>query len=322
MRRSPLPPPRSVDRVAADEPPHRRSLEAPRAARPRLRRWFDPASGWFRRLERGVSHWLTRNFYPRVPGISLPYSLILDRQLTLSETRVELPELPPAFCGLRILLMTDIHAGPFVSPAAVRRCFARLLTVEPDLILIGGDLAMSRLEDLEPHGESFARLRAPLGVFAVLGNHDHYTGDPGRLGRMIEEWGIELLHNRSTSLELDGARLSIAGVDDLRCGEPDLDAALSGAGAPTILVSHNPDLFFEASRRGVALMLSGHTHAGQVRIPGLPVLVRQSRYRLDEGRYRAADSELIVSRGLGTVGIPLRLFCPPEAVLITLARRR
>jgi len=265
---------------------------------------------------------LTRHLYPRIPGISWPYSQILDRQLSLSETRVELPGLPEPFEGTRLLLITDIHVGPFVSPASVRRCFARLLAVEPDVILVGGDLAMSSLTDLTTHLDSFAMLQAPLGAFAVLGNHDHYTEDPDELCRKIEACGIEVLHNRSTQLSRGGARLSIAGVDDLRAGNPDLAAALVQAGAPTILLSHNPDLFFEARRRGVALTLSGHTHAGQVRIPGLPVLVRQSRYRLDEGRYRAGASELIVSRGLGTVGLPIRICCPPEAVLITLARRR
>ncbi len=85
-----------------------------------------------------------------------------------------------------------------------------------------------------------------------------------------------------------------------------------------ILLSHNPDLVFDAARHGVALVLSGHTHGGQIRIPGLPVLVRQSRYRLDEGRFRCGPTELIVSRGLGAVALPWRTACPPEAVLITL----
>jgi len=87
---------------------------------------------------------------------------------------------------------------------------------------------------------------------------------------------------------------------------------------PILLLSHNPDILFEASRRGVALVLSGHTHGGQIRIPGLPVLVRQSRYRLDEGRYETEGTELVVSRGLGVSGVPLRFACPPEAVFLRL----
>jgi predicted MPP superfamily phosphohydrolase len=126
-------------------------------------------------------------------------------------------------------------------------------------------------------------------------------------------------------LEKSGSRLALAGIDDWNFGKPRLDRALDEArrlapGAPVVLVSHNPDAFFDAAARGVALMLSGHTHGGQVRIPGRPVLVRMSRYRLDEGRYERSGAQLVVSRGLGVSGIPLRLFCPPEALLVTLRR--
>ena len=112
--------------------------------------------------------------------------------------------------------------------------------------------------------------------------------------------------------------LALAGVDDMLVGSPDLDLALRHTEPPVILLCHHPDLLFEAARHGVSLMLSGHTHAGQIRIPGFPVLVRQSRYRLDEGRYRYRETELVVSRGIGAVGVPFRLACPPEAVLLTL----
>ncbi len=121
----------------------------------------------------------------------------------------------------------------------------------------------------------------------------------------------------------DGAVLALAGVDDLVRGRPDLDAALDAAaarapGAPVLLLSHNPDIFFEAARRGVGVVAAGHTHGGQIRPAGIPLLFRQSRYRLDEGRYRFGRSELVVSRGLGAAGLPLRVACPPEAVLLTL----
>jgi predicted MPP superfamily phosphohydrolase len=268
-----------------------------------------------------VSHFLSRRLYPRIPGIELPYDWLLTRQLTLSEGDVRLADLPQPFDGLKLLLITDPHAGPFVSPRALRQAMARLQLLQPDLILLGGDITSSRTRELTAHREAFALLHAPLGVYAVLGNHDHYSDRPDRVRRGLQELGIEVLHNRSVRLDRGGARLSLAGVDDWLLGEPDLDAALAEVAAPTILLSHNPDLFFEAARRGVALTLSGHTHGGQIRVPGLPVLVRQSRYRLDEGRFRSGVSELIVSRGIGAVGLPWRCFCPPEAVLITLRGR-
>jgi len=197
-----------------------------------------------------------------------------------------------------------------------------LTALEPDLILLGGDLVTSCVHEFESQREAFGELRAPLGIFAVLGNHDHYSAEPQRMRESLTQAGIEVLHNRRVTLRRGAGHLDLAGVDDLLLGQPDLDAALEGGKGPVMLLSHNPDLFFEAARRGVELTLSGHTHAGQVRIPGLPVLVRQSRYRLDEGRYRTDASELIVSRGLGTVGVPFRLACAPEALLIRLRATR
>lgn len=316
----------SVDVVAAAAPetavvaPPRDHLSDPATAHPRRRPMFSPKRGWFRRLERGVSHWLSRRVYPWVPGIDLPYGQILKHGLRLSEAEIELPDLPAPFHGTRLLLISDTHSGPFVSPGALSDALARLQALAPDLIVLAGDLTSSQPCELEQTRDAYRQLRAPLGVYATLGNHDHYSGEPERLREIIEGLGIEVLHNRAVQIEREGASLSLAGVDDLLLGEPDLDAALRGTVAPVILVSHNPDLFFEAARRGVSLVLSGHTHAGQIRMPGLPVLARQSRYRLDEGRYRVGDSELVVSRGLGAVGLPLRLWCPPEAVLLTLRR--
>jgi len=256
----------------------------------------------------------------RVPGLSLVYDRILRAQLTLSEAEIELPDLPLAFDGLRLLLITDVHAGPFVSRRTLARTFHRLMELKPDLILLGGDLTTCRVHEYAANLEAFDLLHAPLGVFAVMGNHDYYNKRPETLLRNIEASGIPVLQNRSVELLRNGQSLSLAGVDDLLLGRPDLEAALAGTRPPVVLLSHNPDLFFDAVRADVALMLSGHTHAGQVRLRGFPVLVRQSRYRLDEGRFRTGRTELVVSRGLGAVGVPLRAACPPEAVLLRLRR--
>jgi len=304
--------------IASAPPPFRGRLEQPAHARPRPRHLFDPDTGWLRRLERNFSIWLGRHFYPRLPWIERAYDGQLRRGLTVSEADVLLAGLPQAFEGFRILLVTDLHAGPFVSPAALRHSLERLLSLEPDVVLLGGDLTTCHLEEFVSHREAFEVLDAPHGVFGVLGNHDYYTEQAPRLRALIEQAGIRVLHNDSTELVHRGARLSLAGVDDLLRGRPDVARALRGTRPPVVLLSHNPDLFFTAAQHGVALMLSGHTHGGQMRVPGLPVLVRQSRFRLDEGRYRIGTSELVVSRGLGAVGLPWRVACPPEAVLLTL----
>ena len=298
-------------------PIDRRELDSPAQASEHRRRWFDPR-GWFRTLERAAGHHLSRHLYPRLPGLSWLYSRILEKRLSLSEASIGLRGLPRVFDGTRVLVLSDIHAGPFVSVAALERTIERLVALQPDLILVAGDLLTARVEEWSVHGSAFARLRAPLGTFAVMGNHDHYTGDVARVIESAEASGIHVLNNRSYTLRRGGETLSLAGVDDLVMGRPDLDAALAGTRDPVILVSHNPDLLFDAARRGVALMLSGHTHGGQIRLPGLPVLVRQSRYRLDEGRFEIGDTQAIVTRGLGSVGVPLRFRCPPEALWLTL----
>jgi predicted MPP superfamily phosphohydrolase len=332
MRRIQLNPPRAVLTQALPDatgswtgrirarPPARDDLERAAPARERRRALFHPKRGWLRRLERAASHWLSREVYHRVPWIHLPYDRQLCRRLTLSQAEIALERLPPAFDGLRVLFVSDLHAGPFVAPGVLVDTLSRLQAVEPDVILLGGDLTTSCARELCSHRVAFESLHAPLGVFAVLGNHDHYSHEPARLRALLEAVGITVLHNRSVTLRRNGARLDLAGVDDLLLGDPDLPAALESTRPPVVLLSHNPDLFFEAARRGVALTLAGHTHGGQIRLPGLPVLVRQSRYRLDEGRYRSGDSELVVSRGLGAVGLPWRAACPPEAVLIRLRR--
>jgi predicted MPP superfamily phosphohydrolase len=324
MRQTLLDPPRQVaTRRKPEAWAGQLALLAPPARiAPRLRWLFHPERGWVRRLERRASRILSATVYPRIPGITRSYDHVLREQLSLSHAEVVVPRLPSAFVGLRVLLLSDVHAGPFVSPGALAGAFARLLALAPDLIVIAGDLVTCRLGEFQQHRHAFAMLRAPLGVFAVLGNHDHYTEDTRTLCGLIEETGVTLLVNRSVELRREGASLTLAGVDDLLMGEPLLDAALAGTHPPVILLSHNPDLFFEAVRYGVSLMLAGHTHGGQIRIPGWPVLVRQSRYGLDQGRFIAGETELVVSRGLGATGVPWRAACPPEAVLLSLRDER
>jgi predicted MPP superfamily phosphohydrolase len=271
-------------------------------------------------LERGVNQYLAKNLHPWIPGVSWLYGLHLDRLLTVAEGEVRLPGLPAAFDGMTVLLITDIHAGPFLAPRSLLRTFDRFLSLKPDLVLLGGDLITVDEGDFIPHAPAFEALEAPLGVFAVLGNHDYYGGDPDRLRHLMTEVGIQVLHNRSVVLERGGDRLVLAGIDDLNAGQPDLKSALAGApaGVPLVLLSHNPDVIFEAARRGVDLVLSGHTHGGQIRLPGFGALVRMSRYGLDGGIYATGGSQLVVSRGLGVTGLPLRTFCPPEAVFLRL----
>jgi predicted MPP superfamily phosphohydrolase len=319
MRRRTLDPPRP----AAHGPVVHVPLDAPHEASPVPRPHFDPKRGWFRRIERATSLFLSRSVWPRCPGVTLPYGFILGRHLTVGEANVAVPGLPAAFDGTTLLFVSDVHAGPFLSKAAFADAFERLATLRPDVVIHGGDLATTNVAEAADHRAAITALEAPLGAFAVFGNHDHYTRDVAGVGALFESCGVRVLNNTAVALERGGARIALAGIDDWNFGRPHLARALADArelapAAPVVLVSHNPDAFFEAAARGVALTLAGHTHGGQVRIPGRPVLVRMSRYRLDEGRYERDGSQIIVSRGLGVSGIPLRLFSPPEALLVTL----
>ena len=328
MRLLELPPPRRPASIPWDKPAElerpadvvrHEMLADPESTDFPRRHFLNPEDGWFRRTERAVNKFLSRRIFPRVPLIRRPYAAVLDRSLTVSEALVPLRGMGGTE-PVRALVISDIHAGPFLSPTALKRTFQRLLTLEPDLILLPGDFTTVSVGEVEEAVAALRCLRAPLGVYGVLGNHDYYTEDTNRLCRLLESSGIDLLQNRSVIVERTEARFVLGGVDDLLGGRPDFARALRArpADLPTVVLSHNPDVFPEAARRGVSLLLAGHTHGGQVRVPGLPVLVRMSRYRLDEGRYAVDDSELIVSRGLGVTGLPLRIACPPEALLVTL----
>jgi predicted MPP superfamily phosphohydrolase len=324
MRNKELEGPREVRRRRGDvHPPVRIELRGPFRARKDLRRFFDPVAGGFRRLERAVNQFLSRYVFTRIPGSEKPFDRILERSLTVAHGEVGLERLQSGLDGAGVLLITDVHAGPFVSPGTLCRTFARLKNLNPDLILLGGDLTTSRVSEIDEYAEALSLLEAPLGTWAVLGNHDHYTLDPGGVRRSLEALGIRVLHNASAIVGGAGGRIFLAGIDDLNIGNPDLGSALAGmpADVPAVLLTHNPDIVFDASEMGVDLVLAGHTHGGQIRIPGLPVLVRMSRYRLDEGRFTTDGTQLVVSRGLGVTGIPLRIACPPEAVFLRLRSR-
>ncbi len=290
------------------------------AIAPRRRRLFDPVAGRVRRVERAINRFFSREVHPRLTWIHGAYDRTLRARLQLAEATLELPGLGTGLDGCRVLLVSDLHAGPLVTEGALRATIERLTSLEPDLILLGGDFVTARVAEVEIARRALAGLAAPLGVFGVPGNHDHYACDLSTLDRGLSGAGVTLLVNRSVAIERAGATLRLAGIDDWNVGRPDLDAALAGRrpGEPVVLLSHNPDAAVEAARRGVAAVLAGHTHGGQIRIPGLPVLVRMSRYRLDEGRYRIGTTEVVVSRGLGVVGLPVRIGCPPEAALLTL----
>jgi predicted MPP superfamily phosphohydrolase len=235
------------------------------------------------------------------------------------------PNLPAPFVGKTIGILTDLHHGPYVGINFIRSAIALANTLQPDVFALLGDFAHHgpRVEEqLPPCLDALSALRAPLGVFAVPGNHDMKSA--GRAYReIIARTPLTDLTNRHQCLTCEGAELWLAGVDDLWWGRPNLRQALAGIpeGAAVILLCHNPDFAECDPEPRVGLMLSGHTHGGQVYLPlvGAPWIPSRYGEKYRGGLVQGPASRVFVSRGLGEAGVPVRINVPPEINVLTLA---
>lgn len=295
----------------------RRQLAPPRQTSGTERRWLDPKKGLFKLFERGIDRLASRYVFPHILGIWSPYSWLLPRRFSLAETSLFPPCWPRDLPRLRVLLLTDIHTGPFMRAEVLSAIVTSLMALEPDLVAIAGDIVTAYPSDLDDFLPGLANLsHAPLGAWYCFGNHDYFSAEPDGIRERLESIGISILRNRSVALTHGDSKFVLGGIDDRILGTPNWDQLLAGNGSPHLLLAHHPDFFYEAEMRKVALVLSGHTHGGQIRLPGGPPIVRQSRFCLDEGAYAHGSSLLVVSRGLGAAGLPWRIGADPEAVLI------
>ncbi len=289
----------------------------PRPMTGKRRRWLNPTRGLLKLSERAIDRVASRYVYPHVMGIWSPYSWLLPRRFSLAETTLSPPRWPKNLRRLRVLLLSDIHTGPFLKPEVLSAMAIDLMDLHPDLVVIAGDIVTGSSSELDDFLDGLAVLsHAPLGAWFCYGNHDHLNGGSEGIQERLESIGISTLKNQSVVLTHGDGRFVLGGIDDLILGAPDWDQLLAANGPPSLLLAHNPDFFYQAEARGAALVLSGHTHGGQIRFRGGPPLVRQSRFSLDEGAYSYGSSLLVVSRGLGAVGLPWRIGADPEAVLI------
>jgi len=227
--------------------------------------------------------------------------------------------------------LSDFHYDPYFSIVPLKHALQVVPGLNPDLIVLTGDFvtvpafgsdsqARHAAAAAEPCAALLAGLRARLGVFAVLGNHDG-ASDVARIVAALRAHGIEVLRNRAVELPQDGARLWLAGVDDVLEGVADLKKTLRGVprDEAVVLLAHEPDFALETAQTPVDLQLSGHSHGGQVRVPfiGAPWLPPLAR-KFPRGMYHIGDLTLYTNLGLGTVRVPARWNCPPEITLITL----
>lgn len=238
-------------------------------------------------------------------------------QIQVTHQTVYLPNLPKEFGGLRLVQLSDIHHGLYMRLEEVERAVELANKHHPDLVALTGDFVTNSPNYIAPAARALGHLRARLGVFAVLGNHDHRVGADAVEGA-LEGNGITVLRNRHVRMPQNGSGLIVAGIDDLGYNVDDLRMALLGAepGWPTILLSHNPAVLPLAMVRGVNLVISGHTHGGQVDMPRLRDFARQRGVRvpmrLRQGYDRLGQTQIYISRGLGTVVVPVRWRCPAE----------
>jgi len=285
----------------------------------REQRWLNPHKGFFKLWERRIDRWVSRYVYPHLLGIWSPYSWQLPRQLMISETTLSPARWSKTAPPLRVLFVSDFHLGPFVLPEVLSPLIVEIMRLEPDLVAIGGDIITGHARDIDGFVGALAPLAAaPLGAWFCFGNHEYFSPDPFHIVEQLQSVGIHTLRNHAVRLAHGGATFVLGGIDDIVLGRPDWERLVAPAGPPHILLAHNPDVFYEAERRGIDLVLAGHTHAGQIRFPGGRPLVRQSRYCLDEGVMTFGSAFLVVSRGIGASGLPWRMGARPEVVLLTL----
>lgn len=232
------------------------------------------------------------------------------------------PDLPAALEGLRLAQLSDLHLHPFTTLEQIERAVERTNREQPDLVLLTGDYVtdrhLSAVDELLP---VLARLNPRYGSWACLGNHDWWAG-PRAIREGLMRAGINVLDNEGLAIDCGGELLYIAGLEDGWSGHPSLTLALEGhRGAwPVVLLVHEPDFADLFARDGrVTLQLSGHSHGGQVRLPGrgAPMLPWMGE-KYDQGLYRVQDMWLYTNRGLGMAGIPIRFNCRPELTLLTL----
>jgi len=259
--------------------------------------------------------------------------------------KIPIQDLPRSFDGLTVTQLSDLHAGAYIRERELERAVELANGLKSELVVVTGDILDGSLDLLPAAQQALSRLRAPLGVYGILGNHDYYSDPradfyPGclRIIAGVEKAGVRMLRNQRAVLRRGPDQLLIAGLDwtGMIRGNPNvyqasatrraLQQTLGGedSGAPRILLAHHPHVFYEAADFRIALMLAGHTHGGgQIVIAehnGRPLALGSAVFRYLSGLYREGDHYLYVNRGIGFVGLPIRIHCPPEISRFQLVR--
>jgi predicted MPP superfamily phosphohydrolase len=262
-------------------------------------------------------------FFAAMIALTVGYSIFGERYwYQTKQVSLNFPQLPKPFAGMRMVQFSDVHLGKYFENDRLENLITDIMKLKPDLICFTGDLFDTH--DGVPNDDVIpilAKLDAPYGKFAVLGNHDHVSG-VSEITNILSQSGFRVLNNEQSIVERQGEHIRLAGVDDMLMGKPNLHTALQNdLDQPfTLLLSHAPDYADQASHFPVDLQISGHSHGGQVRLPLIGALTTPkcgSKYV--QGLFKVKGSRLLVytNRGIGTTNLPIRLFCRPEITVFT-----
>jgi predicted MPP superfamily phosphohydrolase len=262
-------------------------------------------------------------FWLYVVGLAIAaYGILVRRRFyTVKDVRVPIKGLDPKLHGFKIAQLSDLHIGAVTPRTWAERWVKSANAESPDITVVTGDMVTSGVDFHEEIADVVGALKAKLGVYVSMGNHD-YFGEGEPLISLIHARGPSVLRNEGRLIERDGARLYLAAIDDTWTKRDDMDKALEGRpdGVPVVLLAHDPERFPAAAKRGVDLTLSGHTHGGQIAVPFLAKWLSLSRltHQFHLGLYTLGDATLYVHPGLGTTGPPIRLGVAPAVVILTL----
>lgn len=274
---------------------------------------------------------MTRRTFLRTGALAVAaagtYSIVEPHIERLQEVEIRLARLPEAFNGFRLVQFSDIHFGDWLGEGYFSSAMDKINSVDADAVLCTGDFITAHgtakpgdKRNLEGCAQVLRNLRARHGAYGVIGNHDHRAGADFVQATMAAA-GMRILRNQAVPFEKDGRRIWLCGVDDPYFGQADIDSTLASVPEEEcrILMAHEPDFADELAEHTADLQLSGHTHGGQVNLPvatrfALPAMGR----KYVSGLFHVGDMQLYVNRGLGVIGLPFRLFAPPEITVITL----
>ncbi len=263
-----------------------------------------------------------RNATFTVPAAVTAAAFLQREDLTFREVTIPIPNLPDDLDGLRIVQVSDIHLSPFVSERLLARAIGMANETKANIALVTGDLISRKGDPLDVCFKHLKRLKADLPPLGCLGNHEIYADSEDYTTEEGKRLGITFLRHQNRVLRFGNARINFAGVDYQRRAKTYLQGAeeLLVPDALNVMLSHNPDVFPVAAKKGFALTIAGHTHGGQVNVEILHQGINIARFFTPyvDGLYTEGQSSIFVTRGIGTVGLPARLGAPPEIALIRL----